>query len=91
MIDLEQVAKLASLELSPEEKKLFAPQMSAILDYANNLQKLNTQNVSPTTHALPLKNIFRDDGVTPCENIEPIMANAPEVEKQMFKVPKIIK
>ena len=89
-IDVEHVARLARLGLSEEEKKLFAKQLSAILDFADNLQKLDTQDVPPTSHAIPMKNIFREDKVIPCENIEDILANAPEEEEHMFKVPRIL-
>jgi len=89
-IDVEHVARLARLGISEEEKKLFAKQLSAILDYANNLQKLDTKNVPPTSHAIPMKNIFREDKVVPFENVDDILANAPEEEAHMFRVPKIL-
>jgi aspartyl-tRNA(Asn)/glutamyl-tRNA(Gln) amidotransferase subunit C len=89
-IDVDHVAKLARLGLSEEEKKLFGGQLAAILDYANILKKLDTENVPPTAHAIPLSNILREDKVVPCGQIEAIMANAPEAEDHMFKVPKIM-
>jgi aspartyl-tRNA(Asn)/glutamyl-tRNA(Gln) amidotransferase subunit C len=89
-IDVEHVARLARLGLSEEEKKLFAKQLSAILDFADNLQKLDTQDVPPTSHAIPMKNIFREDKAIPCNNVDDILANAPEEEEHMFKVPRIL-
>lgn len=89
-IDVDHVAKLARLGLSEEEKKLFAQQLSAILEYADNLQKLDTKDVPPTSHAIPMKNILREDKVIPCENADDILANAPEEEEHMFRVPKIL-
>jgi aspartyl-tRNA(Asn)/glutamyl-tRNA(Gln) amidotransferase subunit C len=89
-IDVEHVARLARLGLSEEEKSLFAKQLSAILAYADNLKKLNTDNVPPTSHAITMKNILREDKVIPCQDIKAIMANAPEAENHMFKVPRII-
>lgn len=89
-IDVEQVARLARLGLSPEEKKLFGEQLSKILDHATTLNKLNTDQVAPLTHALPLKNVMREDKVVLFENIEDILANAPDQEEHMFKVPRII-
>lgn len=89
-IDVEHVAKLARLGLSEEEKKLFAEQLSAILEYADILKKLDTKNVPPTSHAIPMKNVLREDEVVPCENPEDILANAPEEEKHMFRVPRIL-
>jgi aspartyl-tRNA(Asn)/glutamyl-tRNA(Gln) amidotransferase subunit C len=89
-IDVEHVARLARLGLSEEEKKLFTKQLSAILEYANNLQKLDTKDVPPASHAIPMKNVFREDKVVPCENVDDILANAPEEEEHMFRVPRIL-
>jgi aspartyl-tRNA(Asn)/glutamyl-tRNA(Gln) amidotransferase subunit C len=89
-IDVEHVAKLARLGLTEEEKKLFGSQLSAILDYANILKKLNTDNVAPTAHAIPLQNVLREDKAVPCAQVEAILANGPETEDHMFKVPKIM-
>jgi aspartyl-tRNA(Asn)/glutamyl-tRNA(Gln) amidotransferase subunit C len=89
-IDVEHIARLARLGLSVEEKKLFARQISAILEYAENLKRLNTEEIPPTAHAIPVKNVFREDKAIPCEDAEKILANAPEEDKHMFKVPRII-
>lgn len=89
-IDVDHVAKLARLGLSEEEKTLFAKQLSAILEFADNLKKLDTENVPPTSQAIETKNIYREDKVIPCGNIEDILANAPDKEQHMFRVPKII-
>ena len=88
--DVEHVAKLARLGLSEEEKDLFTRQLSAILEYADNLKKLDTKDIPPTSHAIPMKNVLREDKVIPCQNTQDIMANAPEEEDGMFKVPRII-
>jgi aspartyl-tRNA(Asn)/glutamyl-tRNA(Gln) amidotransferase subunit C len=88
--DVEHVAKLARLGLSEEEKELFTKQLSEILDFAKNLQKLDTKNIPPTSHAIPMKNVLREDKVIPCKNVNDIMANAPEKENNMFKVPRIV-
>lgn len=89
-IDVEHVARLARLGLSAEEKKLFTKQLSAILDFANNLKKINTEKIPPTSHAVPLKNVLREDKVIPCQNVDDILANAPDEEQHMFRVPRII-
>ena len=89
-IDVEHVARLARLGLSAEEKELFAKQLAAILDFADNLKKLDTKDVPPTSHAIPMKNILREDKALPCDNVDDILANAPEAEEHMFKVPRII-
>ncbi|MBU0501978.1 MAG: Asp-tRNA(Asn)/Glu-tRNA(Gln) amidotransferase subunit GatC [bacterium] len=88
--DVEHVAKLARLGLTEEEKELFTTQLSNILDYAENLKKLDTKNIPPTSHAIPMKNVLREDIVIPCADSKDILANGPEVEDKMFKVPKIM-
>jgi aspartyl-tRNA(Asn)/glutamyl-tRNA(Gln) amidotransferase subunit C len=89
-IDVEQVAKLARLGLSDQEKELFGQQLSAILEYAEVLNKLDTKNTPPTSHAIPMKNVLREDKVVGCDDVEAILANAPEAENHMFKVPRIL-
>jgi len=88
--DVEHVARLARLGLSEEEKDTFTKQLSDILDYANILNKLDTKKTEPTSHAVPMKNVLREDKAFPCKNTEDIMANGPETEDGMFKVPRII-
>lgn len=89
-IDVEHVAKLARLGLSEEEKKLFTKQLSDILSFADSLRKINTDKVEPTSHAIPMKNVLREDKVIPFENVDDILTNAPDEEGHMFKVPRII-
>ncbi|MBN2058487.1 MAG: Asp-tRNA(Asn)/Glu-tRNA(Gln) amidotransferase subunit GatC [Candidatus Saganbacteria bacterium] len=89
-IDVDHVAKLARLGLGPEEKKLFGQQLSAILEYAEVLQKLDTDKVAPTSHAIPMSNVLREDKVSPCDNVDDILANGPEQEEHMFRVPRIL-
>jgi len=89
-IDVEHVARLARLGLSEEEKALFGRQLAAILDYADNLKKLDTENVPPTSHAVALKNVYREDRAIPCANVDDILANAPDRVDHMFRVPRII-
>lgn len=88
--DVEHVALLARLELSAEEKKLYADQLNAILTYVEMLNELDTEDVPPTAHVLPLQNVFREDRVGGNLPPEEVLANAPEREEQFFKVPKII-
>jgi len=88
--EVEHVARLARLGLNENEKELMAKQLSTILDYADILKKLDTKDVPPTSHAIPMKNIFREDKTKPCLEVEEILNNAPDQEEHMFKVPKII-
>ena len=88
--EVEHVARLARLGLNEDEKERMAKQLSVILDYADILKKLDTNEVPPTSHAIPMKDIFREDKVEPCLEIEELLNNAPDQEDHMFRVPKII-
>lgn len=84
------VAKLAMLQVSEEETELYTEQLNSILEYAEQLKKLDTSDVMPTAHAVSLKNVFREDRVKPCLPREEVLANAPQAEEGMFRVPKVI-
>jgi aspartyl-tRNA(Asn)/glutamyl-tRNA(Gln) amidotransferase subunit C len=88
--DVEHVAKLARLGLTEEEKKRFTEQLSGILEYAETINKLDTKNAAPTSHAIPMKNVFREDKVSEFEDRRSILANAPSEENGMFSVPRIM-
>jgi aspartyl-tRNA(Asn)/glutamyl-tRNA(Gln) amidotransferase subunit C len=88
--DVEHVAALARLGLSEEEKELFTKQLSSILDYAETINKLPTEGVPPTSHSIPMKNVFREDVVLLFKDVELIIGNAPDEESHMFKVPRIL-
>ncbi len=88
--DVEHVALLARLELSEEEKELYTQQLNKILDAAQALQELNTDDVPPTAHVLSIQNVFREDRVGQHIDPEKALANAPDREENFFKVPKIV-
>lgn len=88
--EVEYVALLARLTLNEDEKKEFADQLSLILDYANRLNDVNTDNVEPLAHILPLYNVFRQDTVGPGSPRDKILSNGPLLEDGQYKVPKII-
>ena len=88
--EVRHVAELAKLGLTEEEKGLFSEQLSAILDYAERLQELDTEDVPPTAHSIPLQNVMRDDEVIPAYPREDILANAPESERGSFKVQAVL-
>lgn len=88
--EVEHVALLARLELTGEEKEVYARQLSDILDHARKLQQLDTRNVPPTAHVLPLQNVFREDRVGEHLPVEKVLANAPDRQDDFFKVPRII-
>ena len=88
--DVERVARLARLELTPAEKDLFAGQMGAILGYVEKLKELNTDDIVPTSHAVPMENAFREDAVHPSIGLNKALANAPARAGTFFAVPKVI-
>jgi aspartyl-tRNA(Asn)/glutamyl-tRNA(Gln) amidotransferase subunit C len=87
---VEHVAELAKLALSPEEKERYREQLSQILDYADTLQALDVQDVLPTAHALNVSNVLRQDVTEPCYPADEILANAPDMEDNQFRVPAIL-
>ncbi|OKP96597.1 Asp-tRNA(Asn)/Glu-tRNA(Gln) amidotransferase subunit GatC [Paenibacillus sp. P46E] len=88
--DVQHVAKLARLHLSPEEEAKLTEQMNAILQYAEKLNELDTENVKPTTHVLQVSNVMRDDVVKESLSQEEALLNAPEEEDGHFKVPAVL-
>ncbi len=87
---VEQVAYLARLELTEQEKQIFTQQLTAILEYADKLNELDTEQVEPLHHILPIYNVMREDVVQPGPPREETLSNAPLVEDGQFKVPRII-
>lgn len=87
--EVEHVAKLARLELTEDEKEKFTKQFSNILDYFNQLSEVNTENIEPMAHAIPMVNVMREDKAQLSYNREEILANAPLEEDGFFKVPRI--
>lgn len=93
MISREQVRKvahLARLELTEQEEVEFTTQLGSILDYFQQLSELDTSKVKPTTRAIEVTNVTRADELQPFADRESILAIAPEVKGDFFKVPKIL-
>ena len=88
--DVEHIALLSRLELEEEETQLYTEQLNAILEYVNKLGELDTSDVEPTAHVLPLKNVFREDVVKEGLTQEEALGNAPDQENGFFKVPKMV-
>ncbi|HIC92500.1 MAG TPA: Asp-tRNA(Asn)/Glu-tRNA(Gln) amidotransferase subunit GatC, partial [Syntrophaceae bacterium] len=88
--EVEHVARLARLTFTEEEKKLYTQQLNTILLYIDKLNELDTKDIEPTSHAIRLKNAFRDDEVKKSISQESSLANAPQKDKGSFVVPKVI-
>ena len=89
-IDIEHVARLARLELTDEEKERLRDQLGVILENAAKVSEVATDDVPPTAYAIPRSNVLRPDEVTPSLTVEEVLSNAPEVEDDRFKVPKVV-
>ncbi len=88
--DVAHVARLARLELSGEELHSFTEQLGAILDYAEEIQALDTENVAPTAHPIALQNVLRRDVVGRSLSADEALANAPARRDDRFLVPRIL-
>jgi aspartyl-tRNA(Asn)/glutamyl-tRNA(Gln) amidotransferase subunit C len=88
--DVEHVAELAKLALTEEEKATYQAQLSAILDYFEMLQQLDTADIPPTASVLSLQNVLREDEIQPSLSREEVIANAPEREAGQFRVEAIL-
>jgi len=85
-----KVAKLSRLELTEAEVEEFTSQLSAIIDYFEKMNELDTTDVEPLAHCLPISNVFREDFVKDSLGTEKTLANAPQTDGEFFKVPKIL-
>jgi len=88
--DVEHVAALARLSFSEEEKVTLTHQLNEILEYMEQLNRLDTSNVEPLSHVIELSNVFREDTLKPCLTQEEALLNAPAKTEKFFKVPKVI-
>ncbi len=84
------VARLARLTFSEAEVERFTEQLSAILTYMEKLEELDTEGVEPTSHVLPLANVYKPDEARPSWEREKIMSGGPSIEHGHYKVPKIV-
>ena len=88
--EVARLAELARIELTPEELRLFAPQLDVILDSVASVAQVATDDVPPTSHAMGLTNVFREDVVVPGLTAQEALAGAPAAEDQRFSVPRIL-
>lgn len=90
LLEVEHVARLARLELSGAEKERMRRELDGILSYIDKLRALDTTGVEPTSHAVPLTNVLRDDVEKPSLPRDEMLANAPDTHRDLFRVPRII-
>ena len=87
---VKKIAKLSRLDLTDKELVEFTDQLIAILGYVEKISELDTENVQPLAHCLPIHNVFREDIIKPSLGTEKTLANAPKRDENFFKVPKIL-
>jgi aspartyl-tRNA(Asn)/glutamyl-tRNA(Gln) amidotransferase subunit C len=88
--DVEHVARLARLALTPEEVEQLTGELGVILDHAGDVSALDLGDVEPTAHPLPLVNVLRADSVRPTLDRDEVLAAAPAAEDGRFRVPRIL-
>ena len=88
--DVEHVAQLARLALTDDEIEHFTEQLGVILDHSAQVAALDTRDVPPTAHPLPLVNVLRADAVRPSLPRDEVLAMAPAIEDGRFRVPRIL-
>jgi aspartyl-tRNA(Asn)/glutamyl-tRNA(Gln) amidotransferase subunit C len=88
--EVRHVAKLARLALSEEQLRKLGGQLESILQYVAKIGELDVKDVEAMAHALPLKNVFREDTIGPSLPAEKVLMNAAQTDGPFFKVPKII-
>lgn len=88
--DIARLADLARIDLSQEECVKLAPQLDVILDAVARVREVATDDIPPTSHPLPLTNVFRADEVRPSLSQEAALSGAPDTEDGRFRVPQIL-
>ncbi len=88
--EVERIADLARLTLTPDEAERMTGELERILEYVASLEALDTEGVEPTSHASPMRTPLREDRVEPGLDPDRALANAPERDGHAFVVPKVI-
>lgn len=88
--NIDYVAELARIELTPEEKQRIGSQLEQVLDYVNQLSSLDVTGIRPMSHAAPLTNVTRPDTVRPSLTHEKALQNAPAQINGLIRTPKIV-
>ena len=88
--DVAALAKLARIELTTAELEQLAPQLDVILESVARVSEVAADDIPPTSHALPLTNVFRADTVAPSLDREAVLSQAPAAEEDRFRVPRIL-
>jgi aspartyl-tRNA(Asn)/glutamyl-tRNA(Gln) amidotransferase subunit C len=88
--EVRRIARLARLHLTDDEVRVYAAQLTSILEYVELLRSLDTEGIEPLAHALPVTNVLRADELRSGLSHEQALANAPETERGHFRVPAVL-
>ena len=88
--EVAHLARLARISLSDAELDHLAPQLDQIITAVTQVQEVAAEGIPPTSHAVPLVNVFREDTLVQCLDAETVLSQAPAVEQQRFRVPRIL-
>jgi len=88
--EVAKIARLSRIAMSDQELETFGAQLSRVVDYVGKLNELETGEVEPLSHALPVANVFREDVPAESLPLEKVLANAPERTRASFKVPRVL-
>ena len=89
-IDIDYVAQLARLELTPQERMKFSAQLGEILQHFAQLSEVDVSGVEPMAHAFPVENVLRPDKAEPGLSPESALKNAPQKRNNMVQAPKVV-
>jgi len=89
-LNIDRIANLARLALTPEEKTKFSAQLADVLTNIEKLKQVDVTGVEPTAHAFPIYNVWADDVAKPGLSVEDALRNAPEKRDNMIVVPKVV-
>ena len=88
--EVRYIASLARIHLPEDEVEYLTRNLASILGYIDQLKKLDLSSVQPTSHVLPIKNVYREDHVRPSLSPQDVFKTAPSHDKGFFKVPQVI-
>ena len=88
-IDINEISQLARLKLTDAESDQLGKHLDQIIKYIDQINQLDTSNVEPTSHVLPIQNVFREDEVSEFSDVD-YLAGSPAHNKDYYEVPKII-
>lgn len=89
-LNIDRVAELARIALTPEEKTTYAAQLGEVLQHVEQLKQVNVDGVEPTAHAFSVENVWADDEAQPGLSAADVLRNAPAQRQGMIAVPKVV-